>query len=566
MTALSDIRTRFQPGLFILALTLASSTVHAGTLAGTVVGDWDGQGLKNVTVRACAAGRSIVQTALSDANGDYRIENLPAGTYAVCVAQSESNRPCIVTGVEVRETGEALIDLRVNRSFAIEDDTWTRPYQRVSQSFRATGLCLTGLTLKAFGPGRTVRVQVHDGISPDAPSLGPGRSTVPFGGEGRTTVVWSGGEIPTVPGKTYTITMESAAEGWQPGMAGGGDVYPYGHSWLEGSPRPFGDIGMVVFEDNDGLATNYSIQPQNRYWRVVSAGQTFEAQSSNVVYVLAYTERLDNDPMYLRFSIHRGAPQGMQIGPSKVAPAGGQAAVVWNRDEVSLLPGERYALHVESTDGRMFRIGVAKDQYQRGTALFNAVPNEDWDLAVGIMGDTNEDDLHRLWAVAGAGHPVPLENPSFENGLEGWTKEGWAGAVVGCTDHIVPPWGERMFGYTAHGVGQDRKVKVFQEVKVKSGRRYTLSASVLANQAGGRSSDVMAQLFIYPGTAESLDENADVVTSGRYATQGGWQRASVECTAERETMVVGVEFWQRWPLAGNALYVDGFHLQVTEEQ
>jgi hypothetical protein len=123
-----------------------------------------------------------------------------------------------------------------------------------------------------------------------------------------------------------------------------------------------------------------------------------------------------------------------------------------------------------------------------------------------------------------------------------------------------------MFGYNAHRTGEDVINKVYQEVAVEPGARYTLSASLLANEAGGRSSDVMAQLFIYPGSAESFTDDSEVVTSGRYATRGAWRRASVACIPETDTITVGVELWQRFPLTGNALYVDGFHLQKTEDQ
>jgi hypothetical protein len=531
-----------------------------------VRGDWDGGGIKNVTVRACAEGRSILKSALTDANGGFRIENVPAGTYAVCVARSESWRPCVVTGIEVPEEGDAPVDVRVSRSFSVEADTWTRPYESVAQSYRATGLSLTGVRLKGFGGPRAVIVQVRDGQGPDAPALGPPRTTVPFGGEGTTSVVWSGGEVPTVPGNIYTIMMESPGGGWQPAMSGPGDTYPEGMAWFDGMPRPYIDLGVTVTEDNDTFATSVNIYPDNRYHRSISAGQSFIARSANVLYASVPTEHIDNHPVYVRLSIHEGGPRGTQIGPSKVASVGGETAVAWNRGEVSLVPGEPYGFHIESTDGRYFRVGVAKDPYAKGNAFFNGRPDDAWDLGLVITGDLGAEDIARLWNVPGGGESVPLANPSFEDGLNGWTHQGSEAAVVGCTDAVIPPWGEKMFGYSAHRTGEDVINKVFQEIAVKPGSRYTLSASLLANQAGGRSSDVMAQLFIYPGTADSFTDDSKVVTSGRYATRGAWRRASVAHVPETETILVGVELWQRFPLTGNALYVDGFHLQKTEDQ
>jgi hypothetical protein len=65
-------------------------------------------------------------------------------------------------------------------------------------------------------------------------------------------VFWSGGEIPTTPGKAYTLKLSAdKAMTWIPAMAGRGNVYPLGQAYFGSEARPFYDLGFMLGEEND---------------------------------------------------------------------------------------------------------------------------------------------------------------------------------------------------------------------------------------------------------------------------------------------------------------------------
>src|SRR5262249_39323189 len=69
--------------LFLAAIVLLPSLAHAQSLAGTVH-DASGAILPGVTVEASSPVLiEKVRTAVTDGTGQYRIENLPPGTYSV---------------------------------------------------------------------------------------------------------------------------------------------------------------------------------------------------------------------------------------------------------------------------------------------------------------------------------------------------------------------------------------------------------------------------------------------------------------------------------------------------
>src|SRR2546423_7717807 len=62
------------------AIVLASSYADAATITGTVKGP-DGAGLRGAFVQAREAKTKIMVSVLSDNQGRYKVENLPAGEY-----------------------------------------------------------------------------------------------------------------------------------------------------------------------------------------------------------------------------------------------------------------------------------------------------------------------------------------------------------------------------------------------------------------------------------------------------------------------------------------------------
>jgi hypothetical protein len=243
-----------------------------------------------------------------------------------------------------------------------------------------------------------------------------------------------------------------------------------------------------------------------------------------------------------------------------VAP-GPDAAVAWGPQEVPVSPGRRYYLHLESLSGGEFLIRYAADSYAQGQAVINGRADERLDLAACVAGQLSEEDFSRLHAHPRRVQVVPLRNASFDNGPGGWVRQGDVGTVVDCDHGVVPAWGSSMFGWTHLGQGEGSHAVIYQQIEVKPGQTYCFSGSVFTAHQGGRSSDVKVRLICLPGGGEPA-RNAGALTSSQwYATQGRWQRGSLEFTAAADTATVGFELEQRWSLEASQLYVDGAQLE-----
>ena len=65
---------------FFAAFVIAPSAANAATISGTVAGP-DGPAFRGAFVQARNAKTKILVSVLSDKDGRYRIDNLPAGEY-----------------------------------------------------------------------------------------------------------------------------------------------------------------------------------------------------------------------------------------------------------------------------------------------------------------------------------------------------------------------------------------------------------------------------------------------------------------------------------------------------
>jgi hypothetical protein len=552
-------------GLVVMAAVCSGS--RGGTLRGIVREAGTQKPIRRVVVRAYEHGRSVAISTMTENDGSYIFSDVPPGSYAVCVAAEASFRAICAADIEVNENGATELNLQARRSVAVVGDSWLQAHQSFAQSYRAGGLALTALQIKAYGPARRVRVEVVEGDDAGGPAIGPARITEPVGGEGTTGVAWGGDEIPTTPGRVYTIRMSAVeADGWIPGVAGRGDVYGQGMAYFDGSPRPHTDLGIVVCEDDDGCRTSYGLLTAKRMYRAVSVGQVFEATSRNICYARARLKGIDAVPNYVRFSIHEDKPGGRQIGPSKAVAAEGNAVVAWGSKEVPVKPGREYYLHVESLTGREFLAAYQDDSYSGGAACFNGQIDGDKDLTAIVTGMTTEADSERLMAHPCQRGIVELSSPSFEDGVGKWRCDDQHGSVVGCDGGVVPYWVTRMFGWTNRKQGQDTRTVVYQKVNVAKGRRYSFSGWVYTDQRGGRSSDVKARLIALPAGGGDVRKSEMIESSQWYATAGCWRRGSVEFVAEANTVTVGFDLEQRFSLESNSLYVDGASLQWIEDQ
>ena len=571
----------------ICPLVVLSSAAWSGNITGAVRHYGSGSPAIRVPVRAYSAGRSLGIGASTDNDGRFLISDLPAGTYAVCVTGSDSSRPR-VAAVTVRSQGDSNVRFVVGSTAEVDGDSWVQAQPVFYQSFRATGVGVTSLRLKAFGPARAVHVQLLEGDGPSGKPIGPSRTTVAFGGEGEAAVYWSGGEAPTVPGKTYTFRLAAEpGQAWIAGMAGRGDVYPLGSAWFGREPRPLTDLGFTTCEENDDLATIYAVAAGRRAIRVRAVGQTFIPRGKSILYASACLSGINSRAVYVRFSIHESGPGGKQIGPSKGTGAGMDSAVAWLPGEVQVTPGKTYYLHIESFDGALFHAYEVADTYAKGSAFNDGraaylsppltptlsrptggegaggtPPREgvSYDLAGWIAGDISEADRNLLLASPRSVKQVAMVNSSFEDGLQGWTLTKSIGAITGCDGGVIPACGQRMFGWTNFGKGEGDRTIVYQTVKVTPGKQYSFSGSVFTDHAGGRSSDQKVRLVLDASGRMPFNEDS-MQSSQWYATEGEWRRGSVEFVAKAASVAVGFELEQRWSLDMCSLYVDGARLE-----
>ncbi|MCD6392996.1 MAG: carbohydrate binding domain-containing protein, partial [Planctomycetes bacterium] len=160
---------------------------------------------------------------------------------------------------------------------------------------------------------------------------------------------------------------------------------------------------------------------------------------------------------------------------------------------------------------------------------------------------------------------LAMVNPSFENGMKGWKRDGAGGAVVGCDGGFVPMWRDKMFGWTNRRTGEDSRTVIYQTIKVARGAHYSFGGSVLTDHKGGRSSDVKIRLIALGAGGNNVRDNSAITTSQWYATEGQWRRGSVEFKAQSNTVTVGFDLEQRFSLESSSLYVDGAHLERIGE-
>lgn len=538
---------------------LSVSQGSCGRIVGCIRRSQDRSPVMRTAVSAYTQGRALASASASDRDGRFVIDGLSAGRYAVCVAARDNSRPSVVA-VEVPTEGDAEVDFVLGPSVEVDGDSWVQSYPVFYQSFRATGLGVTGLRLKAFGSGRRVTVQLLEGEGPSGKPVGPSRTTVSFGGEGEAAVYWSGGELPTVPGRVYTLKLSARpGERWTPGTAGRGDVYPLGRAYFGSEPRPHTDLGFALCEENDRLSISYAVPPGQRTVLARSVGQVFRARSRNVTYAAVHAAGAVPRSVFLRFSIHERGPDGRQIGPSKVTALSADSAVAWLPEEVPVSPGGTYYLHIESCDGASFYAFEEPDCHSGGSAFTNGNPMPDRDLAAWVCGDIDEAQARKLPAHPEASRTIPLSNHSFEDGTAGWTLTAEAGRAVGCSDGVAPAWGTRMFGWTNRKAGENTKTIIYQMVKLVKGKRYSFSGSVYTDHVGGRSSDQKIRLVVDPEGGKAFGTER-MESSQWYATEGQWRRGSVEFTATSDTAAVGFELEQRWSLDKCSLYVDGAQL------
>lgn len=553
--------------LFLVLPLLTSSppAAHAqGVLKGAVFGP-DGGGVSGIRAAVQPAGRSQAHLVKTDNEGHIRLEDMPAGEYSVGFLPQKQWPAGYFGPIHVREGGTSFDEIHLQRTYSTPADSWSQWHVEFAQSFIARGDSLATVTIQAWSHDARVRVTLHQGGT-EGPQIGPARVTGRrFGGDGRATVLWADNEAPTVAGETYTLRLTSADhEPWAIGFAGQGDVYADGHAWMDGTPYPESDLGIWITESNEDFIPEYALDHGYETVMSNSFGQSFIARGNNILMAHLPVGGIDGGPLYLRFSVHEGGPWGRQIGPSKSVRVEENYNVNWMPGEVPVIPGEVYYLHVERFGGATFLAYNRRDTYRKGQAYLNNQARPELDLAAQIYGTRNSslpDTAPESW------RPVELANPSFERGLQGWTRtDENVGHVVESEAGIDAPSGNNMFGWTNRGTGEGTRLRIVQEVSVDPQKTYRLRGKIHTNHKGGRSSDLKIRLLVQRAGAADYENDEQLATSQWFATEGEWVDGSVRFRSLGDTILVGFDMEQRWNLEENNLYVDDLRLEIRERE
>ncbi len=100
-------------GLGILGLLLAAPVADAATITGTVTGP-DGAPFRGAFVQARQAGLKMTVSVLSDNQGRYVVENLPAGDYRVQV-RAVGYKADVKAGVKLDADQNASYDFALQK-------------------------------------------------------------------------------------------------------------------------------------------------------------------------------------------------------------------------------------------------------------------------------------------------------------------------------------------------------------------------------------------------------------------------------------------------------------------
>ena len=121
---------------FICVLLLASRLSAAGVVTGYVT-DEEGQGISEVTITLSS--NHMPETAITDADGHYRIEDLEAGEYSISTRTAQNYVEQSQSGIAVTDGQETVIDLTL------------RPGATISGSVRTVnGAILAGVTVNVY--------------------------------------------------------------------------------------------------------------------------------------------------------------------------------------------------------------------------------------------------------------------------------------------------------------------------------------------------------------------------------------------------------------------------------
>jgi hypothetical protein len=377
-------------------------------------------------------------------------------------------RPIVRNNICV-QPGEKLEQLRFAPVLELTnffEGAWDpKPATDYFQTFVARGRGVTGVGFRlatdgvdGFGPGsQNLIVSVHRRgpgtpdtwpqvgspvLVPDVDCGGP-KNYIWYAG-------WNSGEVPLVPGETYAVHLRAEKTNntfqafWRPDEDRATDCYRVGPGNTGFQGRK---IWLGVATDGDGLVIPYNKRVHKQFGTFAGFAskwsQTYVAAGRGLASVVLYAAVGGAQPplsrQRLAVRVREGGPAGMACGIEKVAIGNGNYTgdaswgafgVAFAPGEVSLTPGQTYALEFESLENSETLHGyvniknmasddrpgfnpyrkAAADDYPQGSAYKQGAEQMQFDLDLQVI---EYEFTATNWALATEG-PNLLANGGME--------------------------------------------------------------------------------------------------------------------------------------------------------
>lgn len=331
--------------------------------------------------------------------GFFRKPNQPDGVYTIGTWDNWW-RPTYLFNQNLNSSSGPLF-LRLHATMWSYGPIWESNYNEFGQTFAATGSSVTMVTVRSALAGVNMVASIHQG-GPAGSQVGPSRSATMGGGPSDTRFVWSGGEVPTVPGQIYYFKLQGSGGATGavicnnepiPDMSDAmpeGSAHHNGVPWSQTStPADQGaamDLGLTICSDDDGVLTNMYLRPGGTNWMSASsAGQTFRARGTSLI---SFTAWLPGGGTFVA-TIYDGV-NGTQIGTAKrqniMRWADPEAMWTYAPGEIPLVPGQTYYIEVTREGGLINAIYANPyNVYTGGDGYLNRIVQPGVDIAGTIM-------------------------------------------------------------------------------------------------------------------------------------------------------------------------------------
>ena len=376
--------------LVICLALLAGSAGASGTIDG-YARDKFGVGIYELRVYLQRDGGGDCAVGLTQPDGRYTCSGLADGTWTAYCSPAGYLRARVRPGIVVAG-GAANGDITFDADYQVQDINGSGDYDSFGQTFMPLGSDIVEVGVyNDWDADRVYSIAIYD--EPGGTQIGPSGVTPTIGKGGKASAVWVNGEVPVVPGHIYYVEATRQGSGDVGPVVAGGNPYPYGSSYFNGSPNTWVDIQFFICSDNDGTVITYDYPDSNSGWTLGTwcgeVGQTFTATGTSLAGFDTYPTIGWNQNMSADVSVHAGGPWGAQIGPTKSCGFTADWGHGWAfaPGEVPLTPGQTYYIKMVRTppDSGLNYQYVAYDIYPGGIMYRDGVANSGYDLVGRVM-------------------------------------------------------------------------------------------------------------------------------------------------------------------------------------